>query len=510
MPVLADAQDTARIMRKRTMYEDLQLFSQVLNQLRVNHPDSLDSHELIMSAIRGMVSAADPHSYVHAYYRLAPEKEKAYRERRMHPVPVNFGMVEGAPVVISVAPGTQAARLDILRGDELVAVDGKPVVWESAGELEVALAGAKNSTVRLTLERRRLDGSRALLEREVRRERPGEESALVSAFLLDATTGYVRLTSFESDKAADDLHDALSHLEREGMKRLVLDLRDNGGGLLEEAAKVAGEFLPKGAIVYTQKGRKAEVTDTGRVSRSFWSREKRYPIVVMVNDGTASAAELVAGALQDHDRALIVGRPSFGKSLMMQGFPLTDGSIVMLVVGHVQTPCGRVIQRRYHGITRRDYYRLAGADRDTVGRPSCKTTSGRVVYGGGGIYPDVVFPERDELPLWLSRVYEDRLELKWIAGHVTAAAAAYPSLDAVVASPKSAPGAVAEFRRFAKEQGVTIPEGAEEDAWLDRSIVRWVALAKWQEPGLYRIAAVQSGEVKSAVEAFAKAEGILK
>ena len=504
------AQDTARVMRKRTMYEDLQLFSQVLNQLRVNHPDSLDSHELIMSAIRGMVSAADPHSYVEAYYRLAPEKEKAYRDRKAHPVPVNFGMVEGAPVVISVAPGTQAARLDILRGDELVAVDGKPVVWESAGEIEVALAGAKNSTVRLTLERRRLDGSRVLLEREVKRERPGEESAVVSAFLLDPTTGYVRLTSFESDKAADDLHDALSHLERSGMKRLVLDLRDNGGGLLEEAAKVAGEFLPKGAIIYTQKGRKAEVTDTGRVSRSFWSSEKRYPIVVMVNDGTASAAELVAGALQDHDRALIVGRPSFGKSLMMQGFLLTDGSIVRLVVGHVSTPCGRVIQRRYHGISRRDYYRLAGADRDTVGRPSCKTASGRVVYGGGGIYPDVVLPERAELPLWLSRVYEDRLELKWIAGHVSAAGAAYPSLEAVTASPKAAPGAVGDFRRFAKEQGVTIPDGAEEEAWLDRSIVRWVVLAKWQEPGLYRIAAVQSGEVKSAVEAFAKAEGILK
>jgi carboxyl-terminal processing protease len=506
----AVAQDSARVVRKRTMYEDLQLFSQVLNQLRVNHPDSLDSHELIMAAIRGMVSAADPHSYVFAQYRLAPEKEKGFRERKMHPVPVNFAMVEGAPVVISVAPGTQAARLDILPGDELVAVDGKPVPWESAAELEVALAGAKNSTVRLTLERRRLDGSRVLLEREVKRERAGEESAVVASFMLDATTGYVRVATFDSDKAADDLHDALSLLEKSGMKRLVLDLRDNGGGLVEEAAKVAGEFLPKGAIVYTQKGRKAEVSDTGRVGRSFWSREKRYPIVVMVNDGTASAAELVAGALQDHDRALIVGRPTFGKSLLMQGFPLTDGSLVMLVVGHVQTPCGRVIQRRYHGISRREYYRLAGAERDTAGRPSCKTMAGRTVYGGGGIYPDILFPERDPAPLWLARVQEDHLELKWIAGHLTAAGSAYPSLDALAASPKAASGAVADFRRFAVEQGVTIPEGSDVDALLDRAIVRWVALAKWHDAGLYRIAAVQSGDVKRAVDAFAKAEGILK
>lgn len=507
---VSGAQDSAGVFRKRTMYEDLQLFSQVLNQLRVNHPDTLDTHALIMSAIRGMVSAADPHSFVYAYYRLSPEREKAYRERKMHPVPVSFGMVEGAPVVVSVAPGTQAARADILPGDELVAVDGKPIPWESAGEIEVALAGAKNSMVRLTLERRRVDGSRVQLEREVKRERPGEESAVVSSFLLDPVTGYVRLISFDSEKVADDLHDALSKLEGDGMKRLVLDLRDNGGGLVDEAAKVAGEFLPKGTIIYTQRGRKAEVSDTGRVGRSFWRSEKRYPIVVMVNDGTASAAELVAGALQDHDRALIVGRPSFGKSLLMQGFPLTDGSIVVLVVGHVQTPCGRVIQRRYHGISRREYYRLAAAERDTVGRPRCKTPSGRVVYGGGGIYPDIVFPESRPVPLWLSRVHEERLDLKWLAGHLTAAGTAYSTLDALAASPKAAPGAVAEFRRFAASQGVTIPEDADADARLERAIVGWVAQAKWSDAGFYRISAVQSGDVKRAVEAFTNAESILR
>jgi len=176
----------------------------------------------------------------------------------------------------------------------------------------------------------------------------------------------------------------------------------------------------------------------------------------------------------------------------------------------VRTPCGRVIQRRYQGITRREYYRLAGADRDTVGRPSCKTTSGRVVYGGGGIYPDIVFPEPDAAPLWLARVHEDRLDLKWIAGHVTAAGGAYASLEAVAASPKAAPGAVADFRRFAVEQGVTIPEGAEADARLERAIVRWVALAKWADAGFYRLVAVQSADVKRAVDAFARAEGILK
>src|SRR3982750_232022 len=155
------------------------------------------------------------------------------------------------------------------------------------------------------------------------------------------------------------------------------------GARVAEAAHGAGEFLPRGAIVYTSEGRKPEITDTGRVKRSFFRSERRYPIVVMVNAGTASASELVAGALQDHDRALIVGRPTFGKSLLMRGFPMSDGSLLMLVVGPVRSPCGRVVQRQYRSITRRGYYRMARADRDTTGRPSCKTDAGRTVYGGG-------------------------------------------------------------------------------------------------------------------------------
>src|SRR5205085_9524459 len=122
------------------------------------------------------------------------------------------------------------------------------------------------------------------------------------------------VTTFMGDKIADDLHSALERLENSGMQRLILDLRGNGGGRVDEAKRIAGEFLPRGAVVYTASGRKTEVTDTGRVQRSFWRSERKYPIAILVDEGTASAAELVAGALQDHDRALIVGRTTFGKS----------------------------------------------------------------------------------------------------------------------------------------------------------------------------------------------------
>ena len=153
------------------------------------------------------------------------------------------------------------------------------------------------------------------------------------------------------------------------------------------AARVVPEKIspPAGTLIYTSEGRKKDATDTVRVKRSFFRHEERYPLVVLINGGTASAAELVAGALQDHDRAIIVGRPSFGKALLMKPIRLTDGSVLMLVVGHVRTPCGRVIQRSYRGLALRDYYTRALAPRDTAGLPSCRTDAGRTVFGGGGI-----------------------------------------------------------------------------------------------------------------------------
>jgi carboxyl-terminal processing protease len=298
-------------------------------------------------------------------------------------------------------------------------------------------------------------------------------------------------------------------LEKQGMKRLVLDVRDNGGGIVDQAAQIAGEFLPKGAIVYTQEGRKADVADTGRVTRSFWSREKRYPVVLLVNRGSASASELLAGALQDHDRALVVGHTSFGKSLVMRGFPLPDGSYYVMVYGHVKTPCGRVIQRQYRGLTVREYRRRAGLERDVAGRPACRTDAGRVVYGGGGIYPDVVLPEPEPAPLWLARVREEAIPVEWIAGHLSASGGSYPSADALATNPTVAPATLASFRAFALEQGVDIPAGADADRFLMREIVLRVALAKFGEPGYYRVAASLDPEVAAAREAFGKAAELL-
>ena len=506
-PPAARAQDAAASpVLKRSAYEDLQMFGQVLNQIRVNHPDSVDMHELFMAAVRGMIHAADPHSYVVASMRMEPGKEEALRKGKLHPVPISFAFAGDAPVVVSVAAGTLARQLDILPGDELVAIGGAPVAATSAEELDVVLSGPRKSTVALTFERRRSDGSLVQLQRDVRRERFDEATSVPVSVMMDSATGYVRVTTFMGERVADDLHGALERLEKAGMRRLVLDLRDNGGGSVAEAARVAGEFLPRGAIVYTASGRKADITDTGRVQRTFWRSERHYPIVVMVNAGTASASELVAGALQDHDRALIVGRPTFGKSLLMRGFPMSDGSVLVLVIGQVRTPCGRVVQRQYRSISRRDYFRMARADRDTAGRPSCRTDAGRVVYGGGGIYPDLPVTEAAPLPRWAIRAEEQQLPMTWSGGYVDANAASLTSLERFATGTLPA-AALADFRAFAARQGVVVPPDA--DAQLQLLLLGSVAEAKWGTEGALRVEAMHDAAVREAIGSFARAAALL-
>lgn len=491
------------------MYEDLQLFSQVLNQLRVNHPDSLDTHAMIMAAIRGMLHAADPHSYVMPAIRLSPTLEALRESGKLTPLPVAFANVDGALVVVSVAPGTKAARQDIVVGDELVAVDGAPVTAESSEALDLLLAGAPNSSITLTLERQRADGSRAQLERRVVRQHVDEATAVPVAIMLDSATGYVRVTTFANAKVAEDVHDALSRLESKRMTRLILDLRDNGGGLVDQAARAAGEFLPAGSVVYTASGRKEEVSDTGRVKRSFWRSERRYPIVVLVNEGTASASELVVAALQDHDRGLIVGRPTFGKALLMRGFPLTDGSLIMLVIGHVKTPCGRIVQRQYRNQTTRNYYRVAGVARDTAGRPSCKTDAGRVVYGGGGVYPDVVAPTPRALPEWVRALNESEVWLAWIGTYLAGDGARLTSLEDFAGSDQLTVNAVENFRKIANDRKIEIPSDAGTEAQLHRMLRLVIAGAKWGEGGELTLRARWDSEVQLGMDSFARAASLL-
>ncbi len=187
---------------------------------------------------------------------------------------------------------------------------------------------------------------------------------------------------------------------------------------------------------------------------------------------------------------------------MMRGFPLSDGSVLVLVVGQVRTPCGRAVQRQYRGVSNRDYYRMASAERDTVGRPTCTTKGGRTVYGGGGIYPDIRTPKAPEPPRWYARVNELELPLAWVGGYVSEVGGALGTLGAFTKAPELPAGAADSFRAFAKVRGAEIPEGDADAKMLERLLLQVIAYAKWGNAGLYQVEARLDPAVVDALTRF--------
>jgi len=396
---LLSAGPTVRLShaQQRSAYEELQAFSGVLNHVRTNYVDSVSYAQLVHAAIDGMLRALDPHSVF--FSRLDYEKLNAIERGELAVTGLVLEEVDSAVTVLAVAPKSPAARAGILPGDRLVMVNDTSVAGLSVRTLELRLAGDKGSKVRLRLERGpRLEPDPLAVT--VKRDFLQARSVSV-ARMVDSLTGLVRLEDF-GPEAGKEVHDALNRLKGERMRRAVLDLRGNPGGSVISAVEVASEFFPKGTVVFRTRGRKRDVDTTYVTKRDGAFRD--LPLIVLIDEHSASASEALAGSLQDHDRALLMGRRTFGKALMQTTFFVApSGEILNLTIGHVVSPSGRFIQRRYRGIGVERYRALAGkggAGEDTL--QEYRTDGGRVVRGGGGIAPDVELPKPPPLPVWWS------------------------------------------------------------------------------------------------------------
>ncbi len=378
-------------------YEQLQTFSSLLNQIRINYVDSVSYAQLVRAAVDGVLGSLDPHS---RFLRHADgEREMAYQAGLLAGLGITFDEVDAQLAVVTVYPGSPAARKNITAGDRLVTINDTSVAGLSPADVGLRLLGEKGSKVRLLFER----GSRfepesvaVTLKYDFIKPR-----SVVTHLMLDPTTGYVRLAEF-FEKAGDETEQAIKELKGKGARRVVLDLRGNPGGAVIGASDVAGLFLPKGTLVFRTVGRRRAIVERTITTRDGPFRD--LPLIALVDEGSASASEALVGSLQDHDRALVVGRRSFGKALVMVALEVPpQGDLVMLVVGRVVTPSGRIIQRAYHGMKAEQYYDFAGtagAGQDTVA--VFRTDNGREVRGGGGIAPDVALPEGVRIPAWFS------------------------------------------------------------------------------------------------------------
>lgn len=348
-------------------------------------------NDIFKSAIDGMLHTLDPHSN----YFDAKEFEQFRTDQssRYYGIGATIGDLsdEKGNVIATYIKATfdsaPAHRAGLRYGDKIVEVNGATMLGKPFSEVRNHLRGPRGTPAKLVIERY-ATGKRETVE--IIRDAVSQPS-ISEAYMIRPGVGYIAMTGGFNQTTYPEFVDAMNRLKAAGMKQLVLDLKNNGGGLVGHAFRVAQTFLETGQTVFTQKGRLDITTEPYKADNP---NPEKMPIVVLVNRNSASASEILAGALQDHDRALIVGENTFGKGLVQNPFQLHYGSMLLLTIAKYETPSGRLIQRDYSNGNLYDYYTNGGIKGDDNTQPATrgaesKTDSGRTVYSGGGIAPDV-------------------------------------------------------------------------------------------------------------------------
>lgn len=369
--------------------------SNLLHIIDDQYVDKVNMDSLVEKAIPQILAELDPHSV----YIAAADVEKATDDLKgsFTGVGIEFTIRQDTIHVQNVIKNGPAEKAGIIAGDMIIAVDGKKFVGKIVTEDEAKhrLLGPQGTKVKITV--KRFGHSKPITYTVTRGEIPTK--TITATYMLDENTGYIKVNSF-GEKTYPELLIALADLSQQGFSNLVIDLRDNVGGYMQSAVQMANEFLPKGKLIVYMEGRKQPRKEFRTDGHGAY---QKIPLVILINEETASAAEIFSGAMQDNDRATIIGRRSFGKGLVQQQIPFPDGSMIRLTIARYYTPSGRCIQKPYVNgedenyaqdlLTR--YQRGEYFSQDSIKHtgPAYHTGLGRVVYGGGGITPDIFVPE---------------------------------------------------------------------------------------------------------------------
>ena len=357
--------------------------------------DTVDMAELVEQAMQQILSELDPHS---AYIR-AKDAEASIENLRgsFSGIGVSFTMQDDTARIISVIKGGPSEKVGLQAGDRIVSVDGETIAGKgiSSDECMKRMKGEKGSKVKLGIYRR--GEKQTLYYTIIRGDVPVH--SVEATYMLTPETGYIKINAF-SETTYPELLVALAELNQQGFKDLVIDLRGNTGGIMQTAIQMANIFLPKNRLILYTEGRKSPRQEYVSDGRGAFPN---LPLVVLVDEGSASASEIFAGAIQDNDRGTIIGRRSFGKGLVQQPIEFRDGSLIRLTIARYYTPSGRCIQKPYekgHGdeyendlMERYERGEFFSEDSIKQNGPQFKTLLGRIVYGGGGIMPDIFIPE---------------------------------------------------------------------------------------------------------------------
>ena len=365
--------------------QQYRVLADALQAIEGNFVGEAESDRLVYSAISGMLQTLDPHSSF-----MDPNAYKQMRERqegRYYGLGISIGVLNDALTISQVFEGSPAYSKGIRRGDVIARIENEDTKGWTTEQAVTKLRGPKGTTVNIGIRRAGYD---KLIDLAVPRDEV-RMPTIPAAVMLDSTTGYIRVTDF-GENTDQELGRSLRELTQKGMRRLVFDLRENPGGALDQAIKVSNRFLPKGKLIVYTRGRAPNSDQDYHATES--SDFLNIPMVTLVNRNSASASEIVSGALQDHDRALIVGETTFGKALVQSVYKVNQNAGAAITTAKYYTPAGRLIQRPWDG-TFDEYltYRYREQDANKSHRPEelKYTDAGRKVYAGGGVEPDKRF-----------------------------------------------------------------------------------------------------------------------
>ena len=487
------------------IYEQFKKFQDILVLTDKYYVDPVDTRKLTEGAITGMLEQLDPHSVY--FPPKAFEKASEEMQGNYQGVGLSIRALNDTIIVVEPMGGGPAAKLGILSNDRIVRINDSTAVGLTSDQASQRLRGPKGTKVKVTIAR---PGVRESMVYEITRAEISLLSIDVSMMINDEV-GYIAVNKFAMT-TGNEMNNAMRELRNKGMKRLILDLRYNPGGVMEEAVKVADLFLEAGSkskprqIVYT-KGRASELEES--FAATTGQEYEKLPLIILINHASASASEIVAGAIQDWDRGLIVGETSFGKGLVQRQWAFGDGSAFRLTIARYYTPTGRLIQRSYTGKDRSEYEREAfdrveqegdnlehkkdATAKADSGRPEFHTNGGRVVYGGGGISPDYIVkpPAATESMLNLSR---RDMFYQFVTSYLDARGQALRSMykDDVLRFVKTfavSEEMLQDFRTFIATKGV---KAEEKDLQKDIVFVKArlkaeIARSIWGNNGSYRV-----------------------
>jgi len=492
----------------KDQFQKMKTLTQVIRLINDNYVEDIDMNNVLEGAIVGLLDRLDPHS---SY--ISTEQFEVINEQfagEFEGIGIEFSILDGYITVISPIPGTPSDRAGLQTGDKIVRINEESAYKIEQKDVLEKLRGPKGSPVNVTISR---PGADEDFEVTLIRDKIPIVSVLAS-FMLDNETAYIKINRF-SKTTAKEVAESLSKLENQGMQQLLLDLRNNGGGMMDQAISIVDMFISSQDTILFTKGKIPGSSEVYKARRN--RTDKNFPIIVLINRGSASASEIISGAFQDLDRGLVVGETSFGKGLVQRQYELMDGSAARITIARYYTPSGRLIQRPYEDLG--DYYSDLGRDNrevsDTslINKPQFKTKKGRIVYGGGGIIPDIYSKQNLEFNKSTNTVlfHPDRLTFKFAEVLKNEIQNKYETFNNFTKNHYLNNKKKNIFFRWLEKQEIEFKEEELEEHWgeIQNRILSNVASSIWGKEQMFKQLLKTDKQAQEALNNFTKARELI-